>query len=161
MKGMHTRTVLWAGLTICSALVAFGAGQSVADLERGERIQVQSCDTSCHDIRPIQMQALDKEGWTNMVNSMVEKGAKIKEEDVPLLLGYLVRFHGPLPDGAGKKIVLDICTRCHDLERVRAHGGGREEWEDTLSSMLNEGAPISDEDFPVILNYLVRNFRVQ
>jgi len=25
--------------------------------------------------------------------------------------------------------------------------------------MLNEGAPLSDEDFPIILNYLARNFR--
>jgi hypothetical protein len=25
--------------------------------------------------------------------------------------------------------------------------------------MINEGAPLSDDDFPVLLNYLSRNFR--
>jgi len=28
-----------------------------------------------------------------------------------------------------------------------------------LSAMLNEGAMLSDQDFPVLLNYLARNFR--
>jgi hypothetical protein len=25
--------------------------------------------------------------------------------------------------------------------------------------MINEGAPLSDDEFPVLLNYLTRNFR--
>ena len=41
------------------------------------------------------------------------------------------------------------------------NGGTREQWEETLSAMLNEGAPLSDQDFPVLLNYLARNFKPQ
>jgi hypothetical protein len=44
------------------------------------------------------------------------------------------------------------------LERIRMEAQDREEWEQTLVSMQNEGAPLSDDDFPIILNYLVRYF---
>ena len=127
-------------------------------LKKGEQIQNASC-ISCHDLRPIQTSALDKEGWTNAVDSMIEKGAKVSSDDMPLLVAYLVASHGPLPDGAGKAIMLTTCTVCHDLQRIRRTQLDRDGWEDTLSAMLNEGAMLSEEDFPVLLAYLARNFR--
>ena len=63
-----------------------------------------------------------------------------------------------MPDGPGKNILLNTCTVCHELGRVRAHTVSREEWEETLGAMLNEGAMLSEQDFPVLLNYLARNF---
>ena len=51
--------------------------------------------------------------------------------------------------------------QCHDLLRVRRNLATREEWEDTLLAMLNEGAMLSDQDFPVLLSYLARNFKPQ
>jgi len=47
---------------------------------------------------------------------------------------------------------------CHDLGRIRLGRRSSEEWEETLISMLNEGAPLSDEAFPVIHAYLSKNF---
>ena len=168
MKSMRGKTALWVLATGFSAIVAFGAGQNPQNAEnsagatmtdaRGEQILNQSC-SSCHELRNIDVQALDVDGWTKMVNSMIEKGATIKKEDVPGFVGYLARKHGPLPDGAGKRVMLEICTQCHELDRIRMHGASRDEWEATLLSMLNEGAPLSDEDFPIILNYLARNFK--
>ena len=119
-----------------------------------------SC-TSCHDLRPIQTQALDSDGWNGVVTAMVDKGAQIDKADIPLLIAYLTRNHGPLPDGSGKNILLTTCTVCHDLLRVKRTAATREEWEDTLGAMLNEGAMLSEQDFPVLLNYLARNFRAQ
>ena len=52
-----------------------------------------------------------------------------------------------------------MCTQCHDLNRVIQHGATREQWEETLGAMLNEGAPLSEQDFPVLLAYLARNFK--
>ena len=117
--------------------------------------------TSCHDLRPIQVQALNKDEWSDLVKSMVQKGAELKPEEVPVLVEYLTRKQGPVPNGAGKNILLNTCTMCHDLSRITQHGATREEWEDILQSMLNEGAPLSDDEFPVILNYLARNFKPQ
>jgi hypothetical protein len=94
-----------------------------------------------------------------VVDSMVEKGAEVKTADKPALVDFLTRNHGPLSEGAGKAILLNTCAVCHDLGRVRFHTVSRDEWEETLSAMLNEGAMLSDQDFPVLLNYPSRNFR--
>jgi cytochrome c5 len=157
------------GSLACAALVLTLAaarstvvvsGQSDALVDKGEQIQNASC-ISCHDLRPIQTQALDKDGWTKVIASMVDKGAEVKPEDVPALVAYLVKSHGPLPDGPGKTILLNTCTVCHDLGRVRRQGGSREDWDDTLSAMLNEGAMLSEQDYPVLLDYLAKNFKAQ
>jgi cytochrome c5 len=133
---------------------AIAAGQT----DRGEQIQNARC-LGCHDMRPIQTQALDNDGWTKMVASMIAKGAELKPDEAPILVDYLVKNHGPLPDGPGKTILLNTCTVCHDLGRVRIQGRTPEDWNDTLSTMLNEGAMLSEQDYPVLLAYLARNFK--
>ena len=155
MRRNFEKPLIWIVVTLCSAIAAFSAGQ---EQPRGEIVKNNSC-VSCHDIRPIQTQAMDKDGWTQLVQSMIQKGAQVKKEDLPDLVEYLTEQHGPLPNGTGRGILLDVCTRCHDLHRIREHGATREEWEDLLVHMINEGAPLSDDDFPVLLNYLSRNFR--
>jgi len=146
-----------AGVALAAASIAAAAGQEAMKTERGEEIMNAAC-TTCHDLRPIDTQALDEAGWTKEVTSMVEQGAEVKKEDVPLLIAYLVKQHGPLPDGPGKEILLNICTQCHDLQRVRRERLNAEGWLEILDTMLNEGAPLSEKDLPVILRYLARNF---
>jgi len=92
------------------------------------------------------------------VKAEIEKGAKVSSDDMPVLVAYLAKQHGPLPDGPGKDILLNICTRCHDLQRVRRERTNAEGWLEILESMLNEGAPLSEQDLPVLLRYLARNF---
>jgi len=152
------KPLLWISATLCSAAVAFSAGQGVLPpVNPGEKLLNTAC-TKCHELRPVETTALDSEGWTKVVNTMVEKGAEVKSEDLPVLVNYLVRHYGPLPDGAGKVILLNVCTQCHTLDRIRNRGSSRGQWDDLLMHMLNEGAPLSDNDYPVLLNYLARNF---
>jgi cytochrome c5 len=169
MKLMSGKAVLLLCAVIASATAALAArGESPAAFERapaqqadkGEQILNGSC-TTCHDLRLVDVQALDKDGWTNNVESMIQRGADVAPDDLPILIDYLVTNHGPLPDGPGKNIVLSICTMCHDLKRVRQNLSTREEWEVTLGAMLNEGAPLSEQDFPVVLNYLAKNFNLE
>ena len=154
------------GLVLCgvmmTAAAAFGAAQGGGPVavDKGEQAMNVGCLT-CHDLRPIQMTALDAEGWTGVVGAMIEKGAPVETPDIPILVEYLARNYGPLPDGPGKKILLTTCTVCHDLQRVRRTAASREHWSDILGAMLNEGAMLSEEDFPVLLSYLARNFREQ
>jgi cytochrome c5 len=156
-------------LLLCAAIAATAAAVSAnsrpssdqasgSQPDKGEQILNGSC-TTCHDLRMIDVQALDKAGWTDSVESMIRRGADVAPDDLPILIDYLVTNHGPLPDGPGRNIVLNICTMCHDLKRVRRNLATREEWEETLGAMLNEGAPLSEQDFPVVLNYLARNFK--
>jgi len=132
--------------------------QDAQTIERGEQILNQRCSTTCHDLRPVDVQALDEAGWTKAIASMIEKGAKVSAEDRPVLRDYLVKSHGPLPDGPGKQVLLNTCTLCHDLQRVRRQRNSTEGWAETLEAMLSEGAPLSAEDLPVLLRYLARNF---
>jgi len=152
-------------LAVCAAIAAISmvaaAAQDAQKTERGEQILNGACNTSCHDLRPIDTQALDEPGWTKDVKSMIEKGAEVTADDVPVLVAYLVKQHGPLPDGPGKDILLNICTRCHDLQRVRRERTSAEGWLEILDAMLNEGAPLSEQDLPVLLRYLARNFGPQ
>jgi cytochrome c5 len=150
------RPVVAAGLIALAGLVVVAAQDTAPD--KGEQIQNGAC-LSCHDLRPIQTAAYDRAGWTMVVDSMIDKGAEVKPADKPVLVDFLFRNHGPLPEGKGKDILLNTCTVCHDLGRVRIHTVSREEWEETLLAMLNEGAMLSDQDFPVLLNYLARNFK--
>ena len=135
------------------------AWQDTPPPERGEQIMNAACTTACHDTRPIDTQALDDAAWTKEVKTMIEKGAEVKADDVGPLVEYLVKNHGPLPDGPGKELVLNICTQCHNLQRVRRTQLSPEGWVEILENMLNEGAPLSDKDFPDVLRYLARNFR--
>ena len=159
MKWTNAKPVLWMSATLCSAAIAFSAGQAQQP-PRGEVIMNNSC-MSCHEYRTIQTQALNEEGWAKLVSSMIDKGAQVRKEDLPILVSYLAEQHGPLPEGAGKKIMLEVCTMCHELHKIRETGATREEWDDILVHMINEGAPLSDDDFPILLNYLARNFRPQ
>jgi cytochrome c5 len=147
-------TMLLAGVVVSAA-----ARDQETKLERGEQILNAACTSTCHDARAIDTQALDEAGWTREVKSMIEKGAEVKTADVPVLVDYLTRYHGPLPDGPGKEVVLNICTQCHDLQRVRRERRSAEGWAEILQAMLNEGAMLTDQDFATVLRYLARNFR--
>jgi cytochrome c5 len=148
-----------AGSVALLILVVTATGRA-QDADEGERLMNTACQ-DCHSIRVIQVQAMDADGWTKRVSQEIEKGAKLSKEDVPTLVTYLVRTHGPMPDGPGKEIVLNTCTMCHDLFRIKANRRSPEEWEETLISMLNEGAPLNDEEFARVHRYLSRNFGIE
>jgi len=143
--------------TIALVCAAGGAAQ---ESDPGERVMNASCQ-GCHTVRVIQTQAMDADAWAKRVTTEIEKGAKVSKEDLPVLVGYLAQHHGPVPEGPGKRILLNTCTMCHDLGRIRLGRRSPEEWEETLVSMLNEGAPLSDQDFPVIHEYLSEHFGIE
>ena len=147
-------TVVWVSALVCARI---GTAQ---ESEPGERIMNANCQT-CHTVRVIRTKAMDADGWNTSIATMVEKGAKIPKEDIPVLVTYLTSHYGPLPDGPGKEIVLNTCTMCHDLNRIKLGRRSSEEWEETLISMLNEGAPLSDEAFGVVHAYLSKNFGIE
>jgi cytochrome c5 len=159
VKGKRARfRWLLGGASVLLTAGALVAAQEPSQADKGEQIMSGSC-LACHDIRTIQTTALDKDGWKGIVDSMLDKGAQVSEPDVPVLVEYLARTYGPLPEGAGKKILLNTCTVCHDLQRVKRTALDPEGWRDLLEAMLNEGAMLSEQDFPVLLNYLARNFK--
>jgi cytochrome c5 len=63
-----------------------------------------------------------------------------------------------LPDGAGKDLVMKVCTVCHELTRITSKKKTKDEWNDTVDKMAARGAKASDEEFDTIVNYLAKHF---
>jgi len=140
------------------ALVCLASiGQAQGD--PGEAIVNAACQ-ECHSIRTIHTQALDAKAWETRVRTEIERGARVTEEQVPVVVDYLAFAHGPLPDGPGKDVLLNTCTMCHQLDRVLFAPRSSDEWEETLFAMLNEGASLSEDEFNRVHAYLSTYFGV-
>lgn len=63
-----------------------------------------------------------------------------------------------LPDGDGKQQVQTLCTTCHGLNMIAFGGHTREGWDDVLYMMTNLGAKLPQDQFPVVEDYLAKNF---
>jgi hypothetical protein len=58
----------------------------------------------------------------------------------------------------GRELVEDVCTYCHNLDRLRGKELSREEWRGLTRGMISEGAPVTDEELSTILDYLVKHY---
>jgi cytochrome c5 len=85
----------------------------------------------------------------------------VKPERLATVLGALL-LAAPsvpaqdLPDGAGKDLVMNVCTVCHDATRIISKKRTKEEWSDTVDKMAARGARASDEEFETIVTYLAK-----
>jgi hypothetical protein len=58
----------------------------------------------------------------------------------------------------GRELVEDVCTYCHNLDRLRDKELTREEWRGLIKGMISEGPPVTDEELSMILDYLAKNY---
>jgi len=58
----------------------------------------------------------------------------------------------------GRELVEDVCTYCHNLDRLRGQQLSREEWRGLTKGMISEGAPVTDEELSMILDYLTKHY---
>ena len=63
-----------------------------------------------------------------------------------------------LPDGPGKDVTVKACAPCHEARRAASARLTREGWAAVIDSMQKRGAKVSEEDFPVVLDYLATYF---
>src|SRR5262245_1225631 len=63
-----------------------------------------------------------------------------------------------LPDGPGKDVTVKACGTCHEGRRAASVRLTRDGWAAVIQDMQKRGAVITDEEFPVILEYLTTNF---
>lgn len=63
-----------------------------------------------------------------------------------------------LPEGEGRQKFLAACANCHEMSIVIAQGRSRDEWGTMISTMIDRGAQVADEDFAAIQDYLARFF---
>jgi competence protein ComEA len=78
-----------------------------------------------------------------------------------LLVAAAVMFaaeNSPRPEDRGRKLVTEICSFCHGLAKLKGQAFTRDEWSNVIKGMVSEGAPVTDEEFSLILDYLAKNF---
>ena len=160
MNGMAARYFGFVlAMTLAGAVLLSAATSSAQRPSEGQQLVEKRCQ-GCHTMRRVETAAKDANGWRETIQVMIQDGAEVEESEIPVMVQYLTREHGPVPDGPGKQILLNICTMCHNLQRIKNGKRSPEEWEETLLAMLNEGAPVSDEQLPVIHAYLSKHFGV-
>lgn len=59
-----------------------------------------------------------------------------------------------LISGPGATLTENKCKICHELQHIRRQPLSRDEWADNLRNMRERGAPMTDAEMAVILDYL-------
>ena len=63
-----------------------------------------------------------------------------------------------LPDGPGKAEVAAACSNCHSLGEITSQHRTAAQWSTTVTTMINNGASVSNSDFDKIVGYLAAHF---
>ncbi|HJT86811.1 MAG TPA: cytochrome c [Bryobacteraceae bacterium] len=57
-----------------------------------------------------------------------------------------------------RRLFEDVCSYCHELARVQRQHLTAEEWRGFIKGMVDEGPPLTDEEFTMIVDYLGTHF---
>jgi photosynthetic reaction center cytochrome c subunit len=60
------------------------------------------------------------------------------------------------PDAVVANLVNTVCASCHTLDRVNNKKGDNAAWTTTVNNMKGKGAALTDEQVPLLIEYLVR-----
>ena len=60
------------------------------------------------------------------------------------------------PDAVAANLVNTVCSSCHNLDRVRNKVGDMAAWTTTVTRMKEKGTTLTDDQVPVIAEYLTR-----
>jgi quinoprotein glucose dehydrogenase len=64
----------------------------------------------------------------------------------------------PLPEDAGKEVVVKMCTKCHGTAVFSKLRMSREGWEDEVADMVEKGAAGTPDEIRAVTNYMARHF---
>ncbi len=142
---------LCAPLFLLAAAAVFAANPSLP--EGPGKKTVESACVSCHALDVITSKKWDRAKWMDVVPKM---GAPLSEEETIDVVGYLARHFGP--KDPGKQLVEEICSFCHGLAKLKDQEYTRDEWVSVTKGMIFEGAPVTEEEYSLILDYLEKNF---
>ena len=149
---MWARNLALLGMQLLAGATVFAA--SPLSLPEGPgRKTLESACTACHTLDVVTSKKWSWEKWQDVVPKMA---AGLSQEETSDVVGYLARNFGP--KDRGKELVEDICSFCHGLERLQGQAYTRDEWNNVIKGMVDEGAPVTSKEFSLILDYLAKNF---
>jgi cytochrome c5 len=181
MKVSGKTTVLWIALTTLSAAIALGqgggqrgargGGQAAPQQSRfpegpGRAILERACG-SCHDAGAITTNHFATPGeYRDIIDAMIGSGAQVSDTEKPILVDYLFTNYGvkPQPGAAptadpGKEILEKACTVCHGLDGLVNHVySTKEPYQSLVDNMIAYGAPVTDAQKPVLVDYMFKTY---
>ncbi len=165
MNGKSTpgRVTAWLALVGCISLrPAMEAQEKSPRLPPGDgRKIVQTTCASCHGLEIVTSKSYSRERWQSVVEEMIAQGAPLSKAEAARVVAYLSRNFGErdrLREQTSRQLYEEICSYCHELERTARQALTREQWRGLIRGMVDEGAPVTDEEFSMILDYLVEHF---
>lgn len=75
-----------------------------------------------------------------------------------LLVAASLVLADDLPDAPAKKLVITVCTSCHDIGTAIGEKHTAAEWKDLVQTMADRGARATDAEFAEIVEYLTKYF---
>jgi mono/diheme cytochrome c family protein len=184
MKVVSGKTALWLAVTLLSVAVALGQsgarggggqrggqqqGGATAGNASGATILQRAC-SNCHAADAIANHHFERaEEYRDLVNTMIDAGAQVTPQELPVLVDYLFATYGRKPaPGApqatpttdpGKAILDAACTTCHGLEGLANHAyDSRAPYESLIGNMIAYGATVTDAQVPVLADYLLKTY---
>src|ERR1700737_481768 len=98
---------------------------------------------------------------------MAVKSSLLKRSMVPIAGGVFLVFPGPapakdvLPEGPGMDILRTKCRTCHMADRVtKVAGRTVQGWEALVTTMMGRGATVTEDELPILVEYLATNWPV-
>lgn len=67
-------------------------------------------------------------------------------------------WQAQLPDGPGKAELQKLCSGCHELEKAFSVKQDRVGWQHTMEKMVASGMKSTEEEYKLVLEYLVKNY---
>jgi mono/diheme cytochrome c family protein len=183
MKFVSRKTTSWLVVTLLSAAVALGQGGQRGAGQRGGQQQgataagnaagaaiLQRACSGCHGADAIANHHFETANeYRDIVNTMVDSGAPVTPQELPVLVDYLFATYGKKPaSGAtqaaagtdpGKAILDAACTTCHGLDGLANHAyESRAPYESLIGNMIAYGANVTDAQVPVLADYLLKTY---
>jgi len=120
---------------------------------------VETVCSGCHSLEVVTKKQATQDEWRDVVKAMVDRGANLQPAEVSVVTDYLARKFGK--HDRAKDLVESVCVLCHEFARVQRAELSKEEWAGVIKGMLAEGAPLTDEEFSMVVDYLARTYGVK
>lgn len=120
---------------------------------------VKTVCASCHQLDVVTKKQATKQEWREVVKAMVDKGAPLKPEEADAVTDYLAAKYGKRD--RAKELVESVCILCHEFARISTEALTRDQWAGEIRGMIAEGAPLTDEEFELVVDYLAKTYGVK
>jgi cytochrome c5 len=155
MTGRRAVLLLLGLLLALAGLAPTAGAEEKLPPGEGRKIVETVCGT-CHGLEIVTSKSYSRERWSKVVEEMIAQGAPLRKAEAAKVIEYLTRNFGEKEHA--KELYEEVCTYCHELERITRQALTKEEWRGLIKGMVDEGPPVTDEEFAMIVDYLAEHF---